>query len=208
MANGSAAGRPGLRAEADGMRTWSVTIARRVLPLCCTLLLTAQAPAPTGGQLPWCTSIPLPQTDLPSVSDTLHEAHRATCRSLDVETPQVTLHLAVAETEAQREHGLMGVPYLPVREGMLFAFPDAVDQTRNFWMKNTITPLDMVFVKSDGTISSIAAHVPATALGTTDDKVARRDGVGRYVIELGSGEALRDGLAPGVRLRIPALAAE
>jgi uncharacterized membrane protein (UPF0127 family) len=190
------------------MRRWSVTIVRGVLSLCCALALTAQTPAASGGPLPWCTSIPLPLRDLPTLSDTLHEAHRASCRALDVETPQVTLHLAVAATEAQREHGLMGVPYLPVREGMLFAFPDALDQTRNFWMKNTITPLDMVFVKSDGTISSIAARVPATAPGTTDDKVARRDGVGRYVIELGAGEAARDGLAAGVRLRIPAVSAE
>lgn len=185
-----------------------MTVARAVLPLCCAVLLTVQTPSATGEPLPWCTTIPLPHTDLPTVSDTLHEVHRASCRSLDVETPQVTLHLAVAATEAQREHGLMGVPYLPVREGMLFAFPDALDQTRYFWMKNTITPLDMVFVKSDGTISSIAARVPATAPGTPDDKLARRDGVGRYVIELGAGEAARDGLATGVRLRIPTLAAE
>jgi uncharacterized membrane protein (UPF0127 family) len=184
----------------------------RALPLCGALLLTAQTPSATAVVTPWCDTIPLPQADLPSITsggvETIHQQHRANCRPLDVETPQATLHLAVAATEAQRERGLMGVPFLPVRQGMLFVFADATDQSRYFWMKNTITSLDMVFVKGDGTVTSIAARVPATAPGTPDDKVARRDGVGRYVIELGAGEAARDGLAPGVELRIPALPAK
>jgi uncharacterized membrane protein (UPF0127 family) len=194
------------------MPTHPLTNLVRALPLCGALLLTAQTPSATGVVTPWCDSIPLPQADFSSITaggtETIHQQHRANCRSLDVETPQATLHLAVAATEEQREHGLMGVPFLPVRQGMLFAFPDATDQARNFWMKNTITSLDMVFVKGDGTVSSIAAHVPATAPGTPDEKVARRSGAGRYVIELGAGEAARDGLAPGVLLRIPALPAK
>ncbi len=70
-------------------------------------------------------------------------------------------------------------------------------------MKDTIAPLDMVFVKGDGTISKIAPNVPATAPGTPDDKVARRDGLAQYVIELGAGDAARLGLAVGMRLVIP-----
>ena len=70
---------------------------------------------------------------------------------LEVRAGRTTLRLAVAATPAQREHGLMNVPFVPSGQGMLFAFPGA-DEMRGFWMKDTITPLDMVFVRSDGTI--------------------------------------------------------
>jgi len=186
----------------------------RVLLACGAFACTAQTPPPAG-LVPRCSTIPLPQADLPSLtidnmagSETIHEARSASCRSLDIDTPQATLRLAVAATEAQREHGLMGVPFLPARQGMVFAFPGASDQPREFWMKNTIMALDLVFVKADGTIATVAANVPATAPGTPDDRVARRSGVGAYVIEVAAGEAARLGLAPGVRLRLPDIPAQ
>ncbi|HEY4440953.1 MAG TPA: DUF192 domain-containing protein, partial [Candidatus Elarobacter sp.] len=86
------------------------------------------------------------------------------------------------------------------------AFPDG-DLKRSFWMKNTIAALDMIFVNGDGTVTAVAADVPATAPGTPDEQVARRDGTGRYVIELGAGEAARLGIAAGERLFIPAVSA-
>ncbi len=137
----------------------------------------------------WCHAVPL---------------ERSFCRALAIEAPRATLRLAVAETEARRERGLMFVAAVPPDEGMLFVFPDA-DQRQEFWMKNTIAPLDMVFVRADGTVSSIAADVPATKRGTPDGKVARRNGIGRYVIELAAGGARRAGLRPGIGLIIPDL---
>lgn len=158
----------------------------------CALALTAQAPAPATAPLPWCAAIPLQQ---------------GSCRPLAVSATHTTLRLAVAATEPQREQGLMFVRSVPTGQGMLFVFPDG-DQPRQFWMKNTITPLDMVFVKRSGVITSIAADVPATTPGTPDSKVARRGGMGTYVIELGAGDAARLGLVTGERLTIPAVDAQ
>ncbi|BDE07998.1 hypothetical protein WPS_32740 [Vulcanimicrobium alpinum] len=161
------------------------------------LAVAAPAARATGahaGSLPYCTAIPLPQRAA------------ATCRALEVTGARTTLRLAVAANEADREHGLMGVPVVPPAEGMIFAFTDG-DQRRYFWMKNTIAPLDMIFVRADGVVTGVAADVPASTFRTTDDEVARRDGLGRYVIELAAGEAKRLALAPGVRLGIPPLAA-
>jgi len=155
------------------------------------LALGAQGPAAAGGALPLCTRIPL----------------TVRCRPLEVRAPRTTLRLAVALTEAQRERGLMNVTFVPPDEGMLFAFPFA-ERHMEFWMKDTITPLDMVFVKGDGTISDIAVDVPASTPKTPDDKVARRQGVGRFVIELGAGGAARAGLLPGMQLSIPPVAAK
>lgn len=101
----------------------------------------------------------------------------------------------------------MNVPSVPAGQGMLFVFPDG-DQPREFWMKNTITPLDMVFVNGNGAITSIAAAVPATAPGTSDANIARRSGFGTYVIELASGDAARLGLGTGVHLAIPRVEAQ
>lgn len=151
------------------------------------LALTAQGPATAAASGPWCTRIPLPSTG---------------CRALEIHTPGRTLRLAVAATNAQREHGLMNVKFVPPGQGMIFAFPDG-DVTRGFWMKDTITPLDMVFVQSDGTISDVAVNVPATAPKTPDDKIARRQGLAQYVIELGAGQAGPLGLLPGSTIVIP-----
>ena len=174
------------------------------------LALTAQAPAPvpTPG---WCTAIPLPQADLPSLqsnvdTQVIHQPRELPCRPLEVRTARTTLHLAVADDTPRRERGLMKVPFVPAGQGMLFVFPDG-DAKRQFWMKDTIAPLDMLFVNADGTVTSIAADVPATAPGTPDDQVARRDGTGHYVIELGAGEAARLGIVAGARLSIPPVAA-
>ena len=170
-------------------------------------VLTAQAPAPSAVPVGWCTTVPLPRADLVALksdvdTQTIHTPRDLPCRPLDVRTSRTTLHLAVASDEPSREHGLMKVPFVPAGQGMLFAFPGG-DQKRSFWMKNTIASLDMVFVNADGTVTTIAANVPATVPGTPDDQVARRDGMGRYVIELAAGEAARLGIDAGTRLSIP-----
>jgi uncharacterized membrane protein (UPF0127 family) len=159
------------------------------------LALTAQSPAPAGATPGrWCTRIPL--------------ATAARCSPLEVRTPRGTLlRLAVANSELQREHGLMNVAYVPPGQGMIFVFSDG-DVNRGFWMKDTITPLDMVFVRSDGTISAVEVNVPATAPKTPDEKIARRSGIGQYVIELGAGAAGTLGLLPGTRLVIPPVTAQ
>jgi hypothetical protein len=180
-----------------------------LLSAAAVLALTAQsaAPAPLRELLPWCATIPLPRADTMTLtsdvdSQVIHTPRPAACRPLEVRTSRATLRLAVADTDPLREHGLMGVPFVPAGQGMLFAF-DGGDARRSFWMKNTIAPLDMIFVNADGIITLVAANVPATAPGTPDEQIARREGVGRYVIELGAGEAERLGLAAGVRVNVP-----
>jgi uncharacterized membrane protein (UPF0127 family) len=121
-----------------------------------------------------------------------------------VRAPAATLTLSAAVTQKDRERGLMMVRSMPPRVGMIFAFEQG-DAARAFWMKNTLIPLDMVFVKADGTVSGVADHVPAVTTATPDKDIPRRYGLGRYVIELNAGEAVRDGISVGVRLALPAL---
>ncbi len=115
-----------------------------------------------------------------------------------VHAPRATLRLQVADTEDERERGLMSVSSLPPHTGMVFVFP--TDQAVEFWMKDTLVPLDMVFADADGKVRSVAASVPVVPLDTADDKIPRRQGVAKYVIELPAGEAKADGIVPGVTL--------
>jgi hypothetical protein len=132
--------------------------------------------------------------------------HEAGCRVYRVRAPRGTLLLAAATNQKDRERGLMDVRALPARVGMIFTFPGG-DGMRVFWMKDTLIPLDMVFVRADGTVSEVAENVPATTHATPDAQIPRRFGVARSVIELNAGEAVRDGIIPGVRLALPELGA-
>jgi uncharacterized membrane protein (UPF0127 family) len=134
--------------------------------------------------------------------DALHPPLAQRYRMYRVRAPKALLLLAAATSPKDRARGLMEVPVMPACFGMIFKFTGD-DSPRAFWMKNTLIPLDMVFVRANGTVSSVAANVPATTHATPDEKIPRRYGTGQFVLELNAGEAARDGLAPGVRLVLP-----
>ena len=117
---------------------------------------------------------------------------------ITLQTPLARLRVQVAHTELQRERGLMGVRQLWAHTGMLFVFDS--DAPVEFWMKDTLVPLDMVFIGNDGVVRMVATDVPVVALDTPDNRIPRRAGIGRYVLELPAREARQDGLTPGAHL--------
>lgn len=60
----------------------------------------------------------------------------------------------IADTEVNRERGLMYRTAMAPDAGMLFVYPR--EQAVAFWMKNTVLPLDMVFIRADGTVFDVA----------------------------------------------------
>lgn len=109
-----------------------------------------------------------------------------------VELGGQTIGLEVASTPQQQATGLMARETLADDRGMLFPFEPA--RPVNFWMKNVLIPLDMVFVY-DGEIQAIAANVPpceTTPCPTYGPGTQPID----YVIEL------RGGLASELNLRV------
>ena len=115
-----------------------------------------------------------------------------------VHAPRAQLRLQVASTAPQRERGLMGVTRLPSHTGMVFVFEE--DAPVAFWMKDTLIPLDMVFVGADGVVRRVYAKVPVVPLSLPDTQIPLEQGTAKYVIELPSGEAVADGLKAGVRI--------
>lgn len=112
--------------------------------------------------------------------------------------PDAVLHVQVARTPGQRERGLMSVRALPAHTGMIFIFEQ--DAAVAFWMKDTLIPLDMVFVGADGTVRKVYARVAVVSPQLPDSQIPLEQGDAKYVIELPAGEAARDGLRAGVRL--------
>ena len=108
------------------------------------------------------------------------------------------LSVELVDTPDARTKGLMFRTALPEDYGMLFVF--AREMPLTFWMKNTLVPLDMVFIGSDRTITRIHRAVKASTLDTPEDRIARAGGVGQFVLELPAGAAERYRLTEGQRL--------
>lgn len=99
----------------------------------------------------------------------------------------------VSATPERREQGLMFVKALPEKAGMLFLFPVSMDAA--FWMKNTFIPLDLLFVRQNGTIARIAERARPHDL----TPIPSREPV-LAVLELAGGTAAKLGLRPGDRV--------
>lgn len=96
----------------------------------------------------------------------------------------------VAGDSASQEKGLMYRKTLAPNAGMLFDFHTTV--MTSFWMKNTVLPLDIIFVRSDGTISSIAAN----AVPYSEAAIPSTEPI-RAVLEINAGRAKALGIEPG-----------
>jgi uncharacterized membrane protein (UPF0127 family) len=71
------------------------------------------------------------------------------------------LSVRVADSDEERQHGLMGVRDLPANDGMAFVYDDP--STETFWMKDTPLPLAIAFVGADGHILAIREMTPCAA---------------------------------------------
>jgi uncharacterized protein len=102
----------------------------------------------------------------------------------------------LAETPEQMQQGLMFRPSLAPDAGMLFDFKQPTVAT--MWMRNTLIPLDMLFVDANGMIVNIRARaVPES------DAIIPAAAPVRAVIELNGGTAARLGIMPGDRVLHP-----
>jgi len=104
----------------------------------------------------------------------------------------------IADDDRERALGLMFRREMEDGEGMLFDF--VVEQPASFWMKNTYIPLDMLFIKADGTIDSIAERTTPLS-----EKSVPSKGPVRFVLEINGGLSDQLGIEPGDKVSGPAL---
>ncbi|MEO5335586.1 MAG: DUF192 domain-containing protein [Magnetospirillum sp. WYHS-4] len=106
---------------------------------------------------------------------------------------QYRFTVELAETPLQRAEGLQHRKSMAADAGMLFDFGRI--QPVSMWMKNTFIPLDMLFLRADGTIAGIAENTVPHSL----DIIAAPEPV-RAVLELNAGTVQRLGISPGDRI--------
>ncbi|MFM8607780.1 MAG: DUF192 domain-containing protein [Hyphomicrobiales bacterium] len=89
---------------------------------------------------------------------TLHAQTQLETLVIETASAPIRFDVEVMRTDEERQRGLMGRTYLPEKRGMLFDF-GAPEDVR-MWMKDTPLPLDIIFIRPDGTIARITRGEP------------------------------------------------
>ncbi len=167
-----------------------------------SLLLGCSTPTPAETPATGKVPVPRQQLQLPSpASSELRNVGQTLPISAKATAAGQVIQLEVAVTSEQQAMGLMYRKSLPADRGMLFPF--SPPRPIAFWMKNTLIPLDMVFLRN-GVVEAIAANVPPC---TSDPCPTYSSGkiVIDQVIELRGGRASELGLKVGDKVTIQQL---
>lgn len=114
--------------------------------------------------------------------------------AVDTGERELVFHVELARTPEQRERGLMFREHLATDAGMLFLFDQPALQT--FWMKNTLIPLDMIFLSPDKEIVGIVQNAePLTLTGRGVNEPSQ------FVLEINGGLAARLGIRTGQHMQ-------
>jgi uncharacterized membrane protein (UPF0127 family) len=124
--------------------------------------------------------------------------HAAQLQTLEIVTKTGVRNFSVelAVTDAELDRGLMFRRELPEGRGMLFDFKR--DQPLTMWMKDTPLTLDMIFIRSDGSIARIFENAKPLSTRTISSGSPVR-----AVLEVPGGSARRLGIEPGNRVLHP-----
>lgn len=136
---------------------------------------------------------PIDQPPLPNFVMPLKTFHHAS--QLEEGKIKVANHLITVELAKREKHhayGLMNRESLPHDRGMLFVF--FTDEVRHFWMKNTLIPLDIIYINSDGVVETIVKASPC--LKDPCPSFSSKKPI-RYVLELNQGESEQLGIKEG-----------
>jgi uncharacterized membrane protein (UPF0127 family) len=105
---------------------------------------------------------------------------------------KVTLEVELAETDRQKERGLMERTELGENRGMLFVFDQ--EQTLSFWMKNTLIPLSIAYIDESGTIVDVQDMQPLDETPHPSAEPAK------YALEVNQGFFEENGINVGDRM--------
>lgn len=175
-----------------------VTDARLTVPLILCLVLSSGClgggnPDADAEEGPWNASVgadvdtPEPYTDA-AVAFVVDGEQRG------------ALGVEVSNTSDERQRGLMERGTVPDGAGMLFVYERPA--RRSFWMKDTLVPLDIIFVDGDGRVLNVEHASVETNVSDSQLTRYRSQGAAQYVVEAERGYANRTGVSPGDRLVI------
>lgn len=106
----------------------------------------------------------------------------------------VRIRVEVMTRPEEQAQGLMNRRHLDPDAGMLFAYP--VEQPRQFWMKNTFIPLDMVFIGANRRIVGVVREAQPLTLDRREV-----DALSQFVLEVNGGFLREHNILPGSRVQ-------
>lgn len=173
------------------------TVSRAALVACLSLAAACRSESPPPRPVPPAApSKPVPPPSRPVPTDvTAEDFPMPRLPSARVTLPgaagtKVTFEVEVAATRDTRTRGLMWRYALAENAGMLFIF--SREQPLSFWMRNTLIPLDMLFIDANGKVVSIIENAEPRTLQSRPST-----GPATYVLELAGGTSARKGLKAG-----------
>lgn len=121
-----------------------------------------------------------------------------------IHTPadSVRILIELAESDAQRQFGLMTRPSLDSMSGMLFRYETDQPGNAGFYMYRTRVPLDIAFLDSAGTVDTILAMPPCESPYPASCPIYGPGGPYRAALEVNLGWFERHGVGPGARVRL------
>lgn len=112
-------------------------------------------------------------------------------KQIDITIADKMYTVSVAQTEEEKEKGLMGVETLPEDQGMLFDYTDDPQTELSFWMKDTTIPLDIIFINNQGLVTAIAQGDPESEEQIVCE--ADQDELIFYVLEVNVNSGIKEG---------------
>jgi len=111
------------------------------------------------------------------------------------------VRIEIAADDETRTQGLMFRDRVPEGTGMLFIFPKPDEF--GFWMKNTLVPLDMIWIDEQLRVVHVEANVPPCKADPCPSYPPHA--IAKYVLELGTGQASKHRVVNGSTLRLERL---
>ena len=160
-----------------------------------TILLSMAALALMQGCSPQAASTSSAPAQSEAGTPAVHPVSGLDVVPLTVKTPDGPhrFMVEVARTAQEQQQGLMFRREMGPDEGMLF--PRNPPRIASFWMKNTVLPLDIIFIGADGKVINVAAD----AVPYSTDSVSST-GPAAAVLELNAGRAAELGIGPGAQV--------
>lgn len=125
---------------------------------------------------------------LPNQQPTSENTNSSKTDTITVSVNSTDLTLQIASTDQQRAQGLMFVQELQANHGMIFVFPET--QILSFWMKNTLIPLDLIFLDEDFQIVDLKSNFQPCHITNPNSEICPSYSSklpAKYVIELNTG---------------------
>ena len=142
--------------------------------------------ASTGARV----SLPACRSDGQRAAPASAPANTAPHVTIDAGDRKIVFRVEVALTEEQHARGLMYRTRLATDAGMIFVFDEP--QIQRFWMKNTLIPLDMIFIGADHRVVGVVENA---APETENERMVGAPS--QYVLEIGGGLAAQLGIRAG-----------